>query len=75
VNNSFLKPFVTFVKGPGKSVVFTVLFYAVWIIVNRVLETTYALTRFEGRHIGVATLEAFDVGARVRLFYGSVVVF
>lgn len=75
MNNSFLKPIVTFVKGPGKSVVFTVLFYAVWIIVNRVLETTYALTRFEGRHIGVATLEAFDVGARVRLFYGSVVVF
>ena len=62
-------------KVAVKTNVFTILLYTLWIVLNRFQSFDYSLTHFNERQIGVATLEAFDVGARLRLFYGSLLIF
>lgn len=75
MKGKFLNDFRLFLSKPGKNVFFTCLFYAFWPVILLVTEADYELHSFEGRPIGIATLEAFDVGARVSLFYRCILVF
>ena len=75
MKQSVIKQFYAFLKGPAKSILFTSIFYSLWIVVDRVLQVNYDLTSFSDRQIGIATLEAFDVSARLQLFYGNLIFF
>ncbi len=67
--------FKLFLKEPAKNILFTSLFYSLWFIVDKASSAKYDLHSFSQRPIGIATLEDFDVGARVQLFYLCVVIF
>jgi len=66
--------FRSFVSGPGRSILFTCLFYTLWLVIHGVSEQSFELHGFPGRMIGTATLEGYDVGARVSLFYRSITI-
>ncbi len=72
---SFYWNFFSFLKGPGKSTLLTVLFYALWIIIDRLTYAKFELTSFNNRPIGNATFEAYDIGARVSMYYSCVLIF
>ncbi len=72
---SFIKQFYAYLKGSSKTILFTSIFYSLWIVVDRVLQVDYDLKTFTDRQIGIATLEAFDVSARLQLFYGNIIFF
>lgn len=61
--------FKLFVSQTGNSILFTTLFYSIWVVISSISSLDFTLYSFPGRMIGIATLEAFDVGARVSSFY------
>jgi hypothetical protein len=67
--------FSSFVNKPGRNLVFTCVFYALWLVIQQVESSDQALHSFKGRMIGIATLQDVNVGARVSLFYKSILVF
>jgi hypothetical protein len=73
--SDFLKRFAFFIrtKQQGGTILYTVLFYTLWLVLNSVLSKKYDLHSLEGRMLGTATLQNYDVGARVSLFYECVV--
>lgn len=66
--------FRSFMSSAGKNIFFTILFYCVWIVAAFTAKADFTLHHFEDRMIGIATLNAFDIGARVKLFYYSIAV-
>lgn len=70
----FLKNFFLFIGNTkqGRAVWFTALFYSFWMVINLVLSRDYELNSLEGRLLGCSTMENYNVGARVSLFYESV---
>lgn len=72
---SFYWNFVRYLSGSGKSVVFILLFYSLWLVIDRLSSAKFDLKSFDNRPIGSATMEAFDVGARVSLYYSCVLLF
>lgn len=58
-----------FIRTSGKYLLFTSLFYGLWLVRAALLHQDFDLHRFPGRMIGIATLEAYDVGLRVSLYY------
>ncbi len=67
--------FRSFILGPGKSILFTSLFYSLWLVINWATPVAFDLHSFTGRMIGIATLEAIDVEARVSMFYKCLLLF
>ena len=66
---NFYESFRLFLNDSGKYILFTSMFYSLWLVHACVLGQHFDLHSFSGRMIGIATLEAYDVGARVSLFY------
>jgi len=65
----FFNAFRSFVNASGRSVLFTSLFYSIWLVVTFIISEKFELHSLSGRMIGSATLDNYDVGARVSLFY------
>lgn len=70
--SSIFQSFKLFVSQTGNSILFTTLFYAIWVVISYLSSLDFTLHSFPGRMIGIATIEAFDVGARVSSFYKTV---
>jgi hypothetical protein len=71
---NFFEAFRAFLSVSYKYIVFTCLFYSLWLVKACFLEQNFDLHAFSGRMIGIATLQGFDVGARVTLFYKCILV-
>lgn len=67
--SSTFQSFKLFVGQTANSILFTSLFYSIWVVISYISSLDFSLHSFPGRMIGIATLEAFDVGARVSSFY------
>ena len=72
---SFAESFRTFLNGAGKYTLFTSLFYSLLLVKSGLLAEDFNLHALPGRMLGIATLQNYDVGARVFLFYKSIAVF
>ncbi len=72
---SYLFTFLNFLKGSGKHILFTIIFYSIWIVTATITSQEYELKTFSHRMIGIATLNGYDVGARVAIFYKGVALF
>ena len=68
-------PFNEFLNTNAKHVIFTCLFYAFWWVIWCTTSQSFELKSFSGRMTGNATLDGFDVTARVSLFYTCFAVF
>ncbi len=71
----FFNSYFFFLNSAGRSVVFTSLFYALWLIISIVSSANFDILSFSGRMIGVATMQNIDVEARVGLFYKCIFLF
>jgi len=69
---NFSAAFRSFLSTQGKFIAFTCIFYALWITKNLILGQDFILHSFPGRMIGIATLNGYDVNARVALFYKAI---
>src|SRR3954463_5992619 len=58
-----------------KYFIFISLFYSLWIVYKYAGAFHPELTSFPGRMIGSATLEGYDIGARVSAFYRAGLLF
>ncbi|MBL7931897.1 MAG: hypothetical protein JNL60_08345, partial [Bacteroidia bacterium] len=72
---SFYWNFLQFLGTQSKSFIFIALYYALWFVIDRVSYFKFDLKSFEGRPIGMATFDGYDIGARVSLYYSCVIVF
>lgn len=66
---NILGDFFKFLTQKNNLFLFTALFYALWIIQSLVASEKFELHSLNGRMLGIATLQGYDVGARVTLFY------
>ncbi len=64
-----LESFKSFLNKQGNFIVFTCLFYSLWLVQSIANDQHFVLHSFKGRMIGIATLEGYDIGQRVSLFY------
>src|SRR6218665_742424 len=69
---NFPASFGLFINHQGKYIVFTCLFYALWLTRALAESQDFELHSFAGRMIGGATMEGYNVSARVSLFYKCV---
>src|SRR5688572_32785125 len=72
---SFYWNFFQFLGAQGKSVIFIILYYALWFVIDRLSYYKFDLKSFDGRPIGMAAFDGFDIGARVSLYYSCVLIF
>lgn len=72
---SFYWSFFQFLGTQGKSFVFIILYYALWIVIDRLTYFKFDLKSFDNRPIGMATFDGYDIGARVSLYYSCVIIF
>ncbi len=75
MKRAFFNSYFFFLNSAGRSVVFTSLFYALWLIISVVSSANFDIHSFSGRMIGVATMQNVDVEARVGLFYKCIFLF
>ena len=75
MKTGYFNAFRSYINGPGKSLAITGLFYAFWLVINRVTSADFDLKSFHERTIGIATLNGIDVGARISIFYSCILVF
>lgn len=65
--NQFLK----FIGKNYSNFIFIPLFYSLWLVSKYASAFNPELQSFPGRMIGSATLEAYDIGKRIKAFYGA----
>lgn len=75
MKRAFFNSYFFFLNNAGRSVVFTSLFYSLWLIISVVSSANFDIHSFSGRMIGVATMQNVDVEARVGLFYKCIFLF
>ncbi len=75
MKRAFFNSWFFFLNSAGRSIVFTSLFYALWLIISLVSSSNFTLHSFSGRMIGTATMQNIDVEARVGLFYKCIFLF
>lgn len=64
-----------FLFGPGKYTLLITLFYSLCLVRLLVVNHDFELHSLNGRMLGIATLEGYDVSSRVSLFYKSIALF
>lgn len=69
------KQFLEFILKNYKSFIFVVLFYSLWLAYKYAITADTTLLSFPGRMIGEATLNAYDISKRVKIFYYSGFIF
>jgi hypothetical protein len=75
MKETFFSSLGSFFTSKGRSIIFTSLFYSLWLVISLVTSTNLELQSFSGRMIGVATMSNVDVGTRVGLFYKCIAIF
>ncbi|MBA2611847.1 MAG: hypothetical protein H0U95_07755 [Bacteroidetes bacterium] len=75
MKQTYFSSFGSFFTGRGRSIIFTSLFYSLWLVISIVSSADLNLHSFSGRMIGIATMNNVDVEARVALFYKCIAVF
>lgn len=70
-----LNSYLFFLSSAGKPILFTSLFYSLWLVISLVSSANFDIHSFSGRMIGVATMQNMDVEARVGLFYKCIFLF
>ncbi|MES2141073.1 MAG: hypothetical protein V4511_15305 [Bacteroidota bacterium] len=63
--------FVKFIGNNYSCFIFIALFYSLWLVYKYASTFNPELQSFPGRMIGSATLEAYDISKRIRVFYGA----
>lgn len=63
------KEFLEFTHKNYKSFIFVVLFYSLWLAYKYAITADTTLLSFPGRMIGEATLNAYDINKRIKIFY------
>jgi hypothetical protein len=64
-----LESFKSFLNKQSSFIAFTALFYSLWLVQSFFGNQNLDLHSFTGRMIGIATVEGYDIGQRVSLFY------
>ena len=67
--------FRTFINSQSRHIIFTSVFYALWLAKDVAQHQDFELHSFAGRMIGIATVEGYDVGARSFVFYKCLGIF